>query len=214
MAPRQWGFEFALSSQPVNRPYALSLFFGALPLALGIATFGAWVGSRSELWVAVGLGIMGLGVLIVPVAILCLVLGFDRFRKEARLTTVGIAWRVLGSLGLILVNFPAAFGFVIAAILLEERCVVVLTNETAFEARDGSLSWPGDEVRVKLWAPGESQHFAFWCDGEGPIEMSVGDLGGQQLDFTIEESTGSGLGGRWDVRLIEGEEPRVTWSPH
>ena len=198
----------------MNRPFALSLFFGALPLALGIATFGAWVYSRSELWVAVGLGVMGLGVLIVPVAILCLVLGFDKFRKEGRLTTGGIAWRVLGSLGLTLVNFPAAFGFVIGAILLEERCVVVLTNETALEARDWSLSWPGNEVHVERWAPGETQRFSFWCEGEGPIELSVGDLGGQQLDFTIEESTGSGLGGRWDVRLIEGEEPQVTWSPH
>ncbi|MHC4893778.1 MAG: hypothetical protein ACYTFV_10530 [Planctomycetota bacterium] len=198
----------------MNRPFALSLFFGALPLVLGTAIFGAWVFTRNELWIAAGLGIMGLGTLIVPVAILCLVLGFDKFRKEARLTTGGIAWRVFGSLGLILVNFPAAFGLVIAAILLEERCVVVLTNETPFEARDWSLSWPGDEVHVQRWASGESQRFAFWCDGEGPIQLSIADLGGQPVEVTVEEYGGSGLGGRWEVTLLEGEEPRITWSAH
>lgn len=196
----------------MNRPYALSLFLGALPLVLGSAIFGMWVLTRAEPWIAAGLGIIGLGALVVPVAVLCLVLGFDNFRREARLTAGALAWRVFGSLSLILVNFPAAFGYVIAAILLEERCVVVLTNETAYEARNWTLAWPGDLVRTQQWAPGESQRFAFWCDGEGSIELTIADLNGQPVEVTIEEYTTSGLGGRWEVTLLEGEGPRVVWS--
>ncbi len=198
----------------MNRPFAIALILGAVPLVAGFAVFAAWVVSRWEGWIAAGLAIVGLGTLAVLAGLVALVFAFDRFRGEARLSSAGVAGRMACGAGLLLVNFPAAIAVMLAVIRLEERCVVVLTNDTDEVARGGTLSWPGDAAHVAEWSPGERRRFAFWCAGEGPIELHLTDFGGAPLDVEVESSTGSGLGGRWDVRLVEDGLAEVIWRAH
>lgn len=203
------------SSRPcdldLNRPYTLALLLGGLPLLTGTAVFAAWVVTGWVQWIAVGFGVIGLGTLAVLVGLVCLVFAFDAFRSGGQLTSGELAQRMLLALGLQLVNFPAAAGLMLAAIHLESRCVLTLTNATGAELRDWQLTYPGGEILVDTWAAGESRRHSFWPKREGRVELYVGDLNGSSYEFLIDGYVSDDFGIEWTVQLLP--EGQIEFTP-
>ncbi len=120
-----------------------ALWCGGLPLATGCAIFLAWLPLGGAAWESLGLLLLIAGPWVVLAGLLALAAHVvDALRRPGR-RAPGFWKRTILALGLLLANFPAALGIVLAASWISDLYTVVIVNRSEL---------PLEEVRIEAGA--------------------------------------------------------------
>ena len=156
--------------------YRIALFSGATPLCAGFVVFAAWCITRHEGWEIAGGLIILTGCLLFLVGSVAL---FRFCRSPSATPNYGQKnRRAFLAATLLLANFPAAAGLIIAALELADRHTIVLHNQSSTTLRDARITGPtGSGVSLHLGdiPPGKTArgHFHTEPEPDGIFTLSA-----------------------------------------
>jgi hypothetical protein len=103
---------------------------GATPLVVGTGIFVAWLLLRWHSLKDAGITTIMAGTVAFAVGCLCLMIHVAESRRNKRVSPRRMDWKSMGTIALLVINFPIAAAYVAAAIHIETRYSVTVINES------------------------------------------------------------------------------------
>jgi hypothetical protein len=184
----------------MSSEYRISLWCGALPLASGVSIFALWYLMRAEFLVRAGLALLGSGWMLLVVGLISLLLHLSGEHSRDVVSRRRLLRQGLFSGGLLLANFPAAAGILVAAVWVATTYTVHVQNQSGKAASHCRLSGGGVEMDLGTLPPGKSatRRLQFSEDGALLLQAHLGD---RALEGSIESYVTGGLGGDTTVTI-------------
>ena len=132
----------------------VALFLGVAPLVTGMVIFAAWVLSRAEWLMAAGVITIYVGMCAVAVGAVCLAVYLWQSWRSKAIARRRLVCQAIAVLGLFLANFLAAGGAAFAAIVIDTRYTVSVTNQTNVPLESARIEGGGVDVPLGIIAPG------------------------------------------------------------
>jgi hypothetical protein len=184
-----------------------SFAFGATPLAIGTIIFLAWLATRFKSLALAGIFAMYGGAVFVGAGLLCLAVYAVGSVHSGAVTRRRLVAQSACALGVLLLNFPAAAAFTYAAILIETRYVVTVSNTGATAVETFGVEGGGVAIELGPLAPGQTRSRGFYIRRDGELRYQT-VVGGRQITGNLEDYVTNGQGG--DVRVIVAPDGTVT----
>jgi hypothetical protein len=157
----------------MKRAYGIALFCGALPLIVGVSTWLYWLITRWSGCIVIGISTILGGVMLFVVGTIALACyGWLAFRSKA-LSRRRFWFSTLGCAGLLLVNFPVAYGVVVSVILIEARYKVTVHNASDQPLDGVWVVGAVPEVWFGTVPPGSIVQRSFLILNDGEIEIQA-----------------------------------------
>jgi len=155
----------------MNRAYGIALICGALPLIVGVSTWLNWLITRWSGCIVIGIFTLLGGVVLFVVGTIALACyGWLTYRSKA-LSRRRFWFSLLGCAGLLLVNFPVAYGVVVSVIWLDSRYTVIVHNASDQPLEGVRVLGAVPEVWFGTVPPGSIVQRTFLMIGDGEIEF-------------------------------------------
>jgi hypothetical protein len=197
----------ALGAHAMSRWLKASLAFGVTPLVIGTIIFVAWLATRSMNLALAGIFAIYAGLVFVGAGLLCLIVYFVRAVRRGAVTRRRLLAQSAWALGVLLLNFPAAAGFAYAAMLLETRYVVTVSNTGAKPVESFGVEGGGVEIELGPLAPGQTRHRGFYIQHDDELRFQA-LVNGRHVSGTLDGYVTNGEGG--DVRVVIAPDGTVT----
>lgn len=180
---------------------------GILPLVAGVGTTLLWMATGHE-------GLVGLGLLMIPLGVVCVLGGMVALWcylasswKNPAMDRGRALRQVLWVLLLYAGNFVAAAGCFLAAEMWLGRQCVVIVNESPAVVRSLVIRGSGVKIELGDLPPGEQTSRTFWVNQDGNLVLdAVTDHGPVQVEVT--DYTAGLMGEKYNVTL----QPDGTWD--
>jgi hypothetical protein len=197
----------------MSSEYRISLWCGALPLASGISIFALWYLTRAEFLVRAGLALLGSGWMLLVVGVISLLLHLRGEHSPDVVSRRRLLRQGLFSGGLLLANFPAAAGILIAAVWVATTYTVHVQNQSGNTVSHCRLTGGGVQIDFGTLPPGKSaiRRLQFSDDGALLLHAHLGD---RALEGSVESDVTGGLGGDTTVTIGPGGSIEVHRNNH
>ena len=172
----------------------VALFLGVAPLVTGMVIFAAWVLSRAEWLMAAGVITIYVGMCAVAVGAVCLAVYLWQSWRSKAIARRRLVCQAIAVLGLFLANFLAAGGAAFAAIVIDTRYTVSVTNQTNVPLESARIEGGGVDIPLGIIAPGATVKRSFRIEHDGKLVLK-GAQGTKILEATIDGYVTNSLGG-------------------
>lgn len=198
------------TAMTANANYRTAILCGAIPLATGTTIFLLWLMTHWPWLMPAGIVTIYLGVPLVFFGIMTMT------EYWASATNSGIPrrtriLRVLLCLGLLLVNFPAAYGIVLAVNDIQTSYRVTIRNNSSKPLENVELLGPGCEEQIGTVLPRKTVRRKLRFQGEGPLILCAVSEG-QKHHVTLHGYITSALGGSSEV-TVNRDGALTIWPP-
>lgn len=166
------------------------------PMLTGTAVFLLFVLTRSDPFMVIGLGVIGLGVISFLIGT-CFFAAYVARERRPRLT-----WKNVGVVALLLLNFPLAMAYTVGGTYLHTQYVVVIENRSTSPLNQIIIRGPGVFDDVPALAPGAKVMRRMHIGGDGQLILTA-SRGGKPIEFTISSYVTNGMGGRVSVVVTD-----------
>jgi len=185
----------------------LAILCGAVPLALGVLVFAAWLATRWPWLMMAGVGVLYLGLAAFVIGTIALTRFFFSARESGLVPLAEVGRKALPAGALLLANFPAAAAILAAVVLVETTYAVTVVNASGGVLDEVRLFGGGRDVSLGSIAAGERSRadLRFRADGHLQIQVFRGTASETEI---IDEYVASGRGGSMTV-VVEGDGVRV-----
>lgn len=177
---------------------------GVEPLAAGICIYVAWLITRADILMFIGMLNIGLGVVAFFIGLVCLAFHHFGGSREG----AGRPCRSWPTLLLLLLNFPVAAFCVLSASYLHSRYTLSFRNESPVAIESLVITGPGISSEIGPVAPGESKCVHFHFEGEGSVTFDARQ-GADRFSGCIDGYINNGVGedreavvrspGKWEM---------------
>jgi len=140
------------------------------------------------------------GLVLVTLGVGCLFVHVALGRIKRQLSWGSLARGCALPLTLLLINFPAAFGFAWAAIAIETRYVVSVTNESSATVSGFVVRGGGCAADFGMLKPGERRSRGFYIQNDGELRYQ-GILGSSHIDGVVDGYVTPSQGGHKDILI-------------
>jgi len=183
--------------------YRAALVCGAAPLLTGISIFLLWLVTRWDSLMLAGLHTIYAGLAAFAVGCIALTIYLWRAFRSPDADQRRVRNATLACGGLLLVNFPVAFGIVAAVIDIESRYTVVIHNDSGQPLEDVRVFGGGCDKSLGSIAPGDTvrRRLRFDTDGELRLHATIGTT---DIDEVIDGYITRDIGGRPTVTVEPG----------
>ena len=167
----------------------------AAPLVVGSGIFVAWLLTRKDNFIPAGLVTIFVGLGSVAVAVVCLAIYLRRNWHSVEVSRQRLMWQATALISLILLNFVAAAGFVVAAVMIDTCYSLSITNQGNEPLRNVRVSVGGFGVDFKDIPAGGTAKRNFWIEGEGALILTA-LRGEQEIEGMVDGYVTPGMGGK------------------
>ena len=188
----------SLGAQDMNRWLKCAIVLGATPLVVATSIFVAWVVTRWRVLPIAGIFTIYAGPVSVGLGLLCLAIYTIQGYRLREHSPRHLLRQSLVTLALLLLNFPAAAGFTYAAILIETRYVVTVSNFSSSQVESFLVEGGGVHVELGPIRPGQSRSRGFYVQHDDQLVFR-GSRSGVAFSGTIDGYVTNNLGGHKHV---------------
>jgi len=187
--------------------FRLAILCGAVPIALGVLVFAAWLATRWPWLMMAGVGVLYLGLAAFVIGTIALTRYFFSARESGSVSRAETTRKSLTAGALLLANFPIAIAIMAAVVLVETTYAVTVVNASGGVLDEVRLFGGGRDVSLGSIAAGERSRadLRFRADGQLQIQVFRGTASETEI---IDEYVSSGRGGSMTV-VVEGDGVRV-----
>ncbi len=193
------------------RPLKTAVLCGAIPLVFGTSIYFAWRLTRAGWLETAGLYtiVVGLAAFVTGAIQLAAYLVEQSRTKATARRALWIQGLAVG--GLLLINFPAAWIYMLSVSEIYDRYTVQVTNEGKSPVESFVVTGPGVRVEFGPIASGKTVKRHLHFGGDGTLDFTVRH-GQQQSKGTLEGYVTGGLGGSKTVRVKQNGECEILNS--
>jgi len=193
----------------LNPAHRIATICGVAPLLFGAAIFIAWLGTRWDWLMIVGIVVLYGGAVVLAVGVSALALSCWTAAHAPGIPTRRVWVSALSCGGLLLANILAAGGIIPAAMAIATRYTVVVHNASQQRLDGVRVFGGGCDASYGSLFPGATARRSFWIQQDGMLVFRASGAE-NTLEETIDDYvTGSG-GGHLQITLQPDQTISVT----
>lgn len=192
----------------MNRWLKAAVVLGAAPLVFATFIFLAWVAIRWTFFIFAGIVTIYVGLVSVGLGLLCLAVYTVQTYRRRELPRRRLRRQSVVTLVILLLNFPAAAAFTYAAILIETRYVVTVSNRSSSDVESFLIDGGGVHVELGSLRPGQTRSRGFYIQHDDRLSFS-GSRSGVAFGGTLDGYVTNNVGGHKSVIISSDGSVRV-----
>ena len=185
----------------------VAILCGAVPLALGVLTFGVWLATGWRWLTMAGVIVLYLGFAAFIIGVMALTRSLIAARESGPVPFGKARRNALAAGALLLANFPAAAGIIFAVGWVESTYTVTVVNGSGRVVDEVRLFGGGRDVSLGSIAAGDRSRARLRFREDGVLEIQVFRGTASETEMIVGYVS-PGQGGSMTV-IIEGDGVRV-----
>jgi hypothetical protein len=157
----------------MNRAYRIALICGTLPLIVGVSVYLFWLMTRWYGWVVMGVFTLLFGVILFLVGTVALARFVWLAFRTSGLSRRRLWFSTLACLGLLVANFPAAYGIMLSVFLIEASYTITVHNASDQPLDGVRVFGGGCDAWFGTVPPGGRVQRSFLIRDDGQLEFQA-----------------------------------------